>query len=513
MERSHCRLSVRAYTSYGMFPWSDPIRAPLERAGIRNGGIVVHRRTRIVATLGPATDRPGVLEALLEAGLDVARINFSHGAAEEPRHRIACLRQAARQLTRPVAVLADLPGPKLRALLAQPLVLQRGQEVRFAATDAIAADVGVTEPEIVRDVRPGQRLLLDDGRLQLRAVRSEGDRLIAQVEVGGTLLPNKGINLPDTPLSIPALTARDRAALAVAAAAGVDWLALSFVRGPEAAQELRSAAHAHGLELPILAKIERPEAVQRAREIIEAFDGIMVARGDLGVEIPLERVPHVQKRLINQARAAGKPVVTATDMLDSMRTNPRPTRAEASDVANAIYDGTDAVMLSGETAVGQYPVEAVTYMDRIARATESHLEDDRDLFVPRGALDDQMTHATCTLARDVKADAIVTPTYSGRTPRLVARHRPVATVVAPAPHEAVVRQLALVWGLVPVHQTATLAPGEDRLEAAVRTAYAHGALRAGDRVVVLAGHPIEGGERFPTLRVLRVGAGGHSSPP
>jgi pyruvate kinase len=455
-----------------------------------------------------------VLEALLEAGLDVARINFSHGAAEEHRDRIARLRQAARDLARPVAVLADLPGPKLRVVLAQPLVLQRGQEVTLAAAAAVPADLGATEPELIAEVHPRQRILLDDGRLQLRAVRAEGDRLVAQVEVGGTLLPNKGINLPDTALSVPALTPRDRAALAVAAAAGVDWVALSFVRAPEAAGELRAAVREHGLDVPILAKIERPEAVQRAREIIEVFDGIMVARGDLGVEIPLERVPHAQKRLINQARAAGKPVVTATDMLDSMRVNPRPTRAEASDVANAIYDGTDAVMLSGETAVGQYPVEALASMDRIICATEAHLgDDDRDVFVPRGRVVDQTTHLTCALARDVGAKAIVAPTYSGRTPRLVARHRPRATIVAPAPGEAMMRQLALVWGLVPVPFTATLAAGADRLEAAVRAAFEHGAVQAGELAVVLAEHPIEGGERFPTIRVVRVGEGGRSCTP
>src|SRR5262249_6146805 len=362
-----------------------------------------------------ATDRPGVLEGVLRAGLDVARINFSHGTTEGPHERIRRLREAARRLPRPVAVLADLPGPKLRAVLPGPLPLHAGQELTIARTAGGLADVQPSEPEAVPRVQPGQSLLLDDGRLQLRAVRVAGDQLVARVEVGGTLQPNKGINLPDTELAIPALTDRDRQALAVAAAEGVDWLALSFVRGPEAAEELRAACRAYGLALPVGAKIEPPEAGAAAEAILEAFDGIMVARGDLGVEIPLERVPHVQKRLIRLARAAGKPVITATDMLDSMRTNPRPTRAEASDVANAIYDGTDAVMLSGETAVGEYPVEAVAAMDRIARESEAHPLDTpaAAMTVPHGTVEDEITHTTCELAREVGADAIVVPAVSG----------------------------------------------------------------------------------------------------
>jgi pyruvate kinase len=475
----------------------------------------LYRRTRIIATLGLSTDRPGVLQALLDAGLDVGRINFSHGTAEEQRQRIARLREAARGRARPVAVLADLPGPKLRVLLQAPLSLQPGQHITLAGDLDVSADLHVTEPGVVREIQPGQRILLDDGRLQLASIGRDGQRMVLRVQVGGALLPNKGINLPDTRMSLPSLTERDQQALAVAAKADVDWLALSFVRTAEAGRELRAAARAHGLNVPILAKMERPEAVALSREIIDAFDGIMVARGDLGVEIPLEQVPHVQKRLIRLARAAGKPVITATDMLDSMRSNPRPTRAEASDVANAIYDGTDAVMLSGETAVGEYPVEAVTCMERIACETEAHLASDvtHDVNVPRGNVEDHLTHMICALAHDVRAEAIITPTYSGRTARLVARHRPRAMIVAPSPNEAVVRQMALIWGLAPVPMADDLKPGEDRLTAAVRAAFTHGAVRVGQRVVVMAGHPVEGGERFPTLRVVRVGEHGQSCEP
>jgi pyruvate kinase len=464
----------------------------------------MQRRTRIVATLGPATDPPGVLDALLAAGVDVARINFSHGSPAEHLARIERLRQAAGK--RPVAILADLPGPKLRALLKQSLPLAPGQEVTLAG-EGTEADIQVTEPEVIADVRPGQRILLDDGRLQFRAIRVDGKRLRVRVETGGTLQPNKGINLPDTPLSIPAITERDRQALAVAVRAGADWVALSFVRHPSAGDQLRQAFDGLGARLPILAKMERPEAVEHAGPIVDAFDGIMVARGDLGVEIPLEQVPHVQKRLIHLARSAGKPVVTATDMLDSMRTNPRPTRAEASDVANAILDGTDAVMLSGETAIGQYPVEAVACMARIVREAEGHFrrEGEPGVSVPRAQIDDHISHATCWLARSIGAQAIVAPTYSGRTPRLIARHRPQARIVAVAPDEAVVRQLALVWGLVPVPMTeAGEYSKEDRLEAAVRAAFVHGALQIGDLAVVVAGHPVEGAGHFPTIRVVRI---------
>lgn len=472
------------------------------------------RRTRIVATLGPATDAPGVLEQLLEAGVDVARLNLSHGSAEEQLARAARLRAAAASLGRPVALLADLPGPKLRVILPGAIELRPGEDISLGLAPGEPAQIGVTEPELLRDVRPGQRILLDDGRMQLRAGMAESGRLAARVEVGGALLPNKGLNLPDTAVAAPALTARDLAALQVAAAAGADWLALSFVRAPEAAGELRCAAADAELRVPVLAKIERPEAVRRAGEIVEAFDAVMVARGDLGIEIPLERVPQVQKRLINLGRAAAKPVVTATDMLDSMRTNPRPTRAEVSDVATAVAEGTDALMLSGETAVGAYPVEAVRTMDRIAREAEAcPPRAGRDIFVGRGRVDEDVSHAACNLARELGAQAILTPTYSGRTARSVARHRPEALIVAPASEPAVLRRMMLVWGVRPVPMPANPPAGTDRLAESVKAAFDAGAVAAGALVVALAGHPVEGGERWPTLRVVRVGAGGTSAPP
>ena len=474
----------------------------------------MQRRTRIVATLGPASDRPGVLEKLLDAGLDVARINFSHGGAEDHKARIDRLRHLAKERKRNVAILGDLPGPKLRAMLNEPLALAVGQKVTLAVKATAEADIRLTEPEAVAKVKVGQRVLLDDGRLQARISGVTKELVTLSVEASGTLLPNKGINLPDTEMHIPAVTMRDRDAIALALFTGVDWLALSFVRDASAAHELRGVIRGYSLEVPIMAKIERPEAVKHSAEIIDAFDGIMVARGDLGVEIALEKVPHVQKELIRQARIAGKPVITATDMLDSMRKSPRPTRAEVSDVANAVYDGTDAVMLSGETAIGQFPVEALACMNRILLESETHQHRNilAQIALPRGEMTDHVTHMICDLAQETGAKAIITPTLTGRTARLVARHRPEPAIIAVSTDDAVVRQVAVVWGVQAV-AAPPLQRGDDRLEAAVRAAFLGGAITCGTLVVVLAGHPIEGGEGFPTIRVVRVGEDGRSCEP
>ncbi len=478
------------------------------------------RRTRIVATLGPSTDPPSVLRAVLEAGVDVARVNFSHGSAEEHIQRVQALRQTAKEIGRNVAILADLPGPKLRAKMASPVRLTINDTIRFCLNldRTYPEDICLTEPEILNDVKIGQRILLDDGRLQCVADRFEKNALVARVVVGGDLLPNKGVNLPDTALTISPITERDREALRVAGQAGVDWLALSFVRSPDSAAELRQQAREFGLgEIPIIAKIERPEAVECAPEIIKAFDGIMVARGDLGVEIPLEKVPTVQKRLIAQARAAGKPVITATDMLDSMRKNPRPTRAESGDVANAIYDGTDAVMLSGETAVGDYPVVSVQCMSNIAIEAEMHLAEHghpvTDLKLIDYTIDDHITETVVALANRIKADAIITPTLSGRTARLLARHRPQAKIIAPAPDEIVLRRMAIIWGLQPVLMDYCRRTGDDRLTGAVGAAFSQKVITQGELLIVLAGHPVEGGDHLPTIRLVRVGENGQAVEP
>ena len=480
------------------------------------------RRAKIVATLGPATDAPGVLERLIQAGLDVARINFSHVDDEAtPLRRIAQVHETAAKLGRVVAVLADLPGPKLRVRITARRMLVVGETVTFPlrGVEPRDGDIPITDPEVLPDLLPGHRMLLDDGKLQLRAGTVSGGRLSAVVTVGGELKENKGLNLPDTQVSIPAVTDRDRVALGICAKTQIDWLAMSFVRGPTSADYLRDAAAAVGLmRVPIIAKIERPEAVSKAREIIDAFDGVMVARGDLGVELPFEKLPPIQKQIIAAARLAGKPVITATEMLESMIKSPRPTRAEVSDVANAIFDGTDAVMLSAETSVGDYPYEAVRSMAGIAEEAENSMRltggsfQSANALHPGDSIEDSLALAACRLAGEVAATAIITPTLSGRTARMLARYRPSARIVAPAPHPAVLQRMAIVWGVQPVPMM-PLKPGDGRMTAAVRDAFAAGAVKVGDRVVVLAGHPIEGEPRMPTLRVVKVGEAGVSLEP
>ncbi|MGL6073741.1 MAG: pyruvate kinase [Fimbriiglobus sp.] len=480
------------------------------------------RRAKIVATLGPATDSPGMLDRILKAGMDVARINFSHVKDEEtPLRRIAEVREAATRLGKNVAILADLPGPKLRVDIKEIRTLTIGDTVYFPLPGVPLEpdDILITDPEVLTDLQYDHRILFDDGKLQLRARTISNGRMSAIVTVGGVLKLDKGMNLPDTTISIPAITDRDRKALSTCAKAQVDWLAMSFVRGPTSADYLRDAASAVGLaKIPVLAKIERPEAVLKAKEIIDAFDGVMVARGDLGVELPFEKLPPIQKMIIAAARLAGKPVITATEMLDSMTKNPRPTRAEVSDVANAVFDGTDAVMLSGETSVGDYPFEAVQSMAGIVEEAESSMRSTGSGFQtthilrPTDIIEDSLALAACHLASEVHASAIITPTLSGRTARMLARYRPAAKIIAPVPNPQISRRLAVVWGVNAVPMM-PLTKGDGRMVAAVRDAFNVGAIKVGDRVVVLAGHPIEGDPRMPTLRVVKVGEGGASLEP
>ena len=376
-------------------------------------------RTRIVATLGPATSSEDAIRRLIDAGVDVFRLNFSHGTHAEHGARIAAIRRVAG--ARPVAILQDLGGPKLR--LAAP--------VRGAPGDVVPIDLPPT-------VRGGDPVLLADGAMQLEVV----DPGHARVLVGGDIPAHKGINLPSSRLDMPALTDKDRADLAFGVSAGVDLVALSFVRRASDLDEARASG------LPVIAKFETAEAAVRIDEIVGAADGAMVARGDLGVEIPIERVPLVQKALIASANRAGKPVITATQMLRSMVSSPLPTRAEANDVANAVLDGSDAVMLSEETAIGEYPVEAVRLMDRILAQAETILAP-RDL-APGAGLAAVIAEAACRLARELDAAAIVVPTRTGFTARHVARHRPRVPIVAFAPDEPLRRRLSLVWGLTPI---------------------------------------------------------------
>ena len=460
------------------------------------------RRTKIVATIGPACDPPGVLESMIQAGLDVARINFSHGEPQEHLERIARVREAAKTVGRVVAIIADLPGPKLRCTIEEPRDLKEGEEISLAISPDVECDLPSTMPHALGDVHPGEPILLDDGRIKLIAGKQRNRCLYAKVEVGGRLLPHKGINLPDTKLSIPPLTPRDLAALDVAAEAKVEWVALSFVRDADAADVLRWEIKVRDHDAAIIAKIERPEAVRNIKQIAEAFDGIMVARGDMGVELPLAEVPRFQKEIIAASVLMGKPVITATEMLESMRDAPRPTRAEAADVANAIWDGTDAVMLSAETAVGKYPVETVRTMATIAEVTDGHFRERRahKIEVTQGMVIESICHSATMLAEDIEAKAILAPTSEGHTPRLIARYRPPQWIIATSSNPATVHRMALYWGVVPF-LTKPSVEGEDRLKAAEAEIYEAALLNKEDRLVMVTEHPILGWEAAPTIRV------------
>ena len=447
------------------------------------------RRTKIVATLGPVTRDARVLERLVAAGMDVARINLSHGRRAEHERSIAAVRAAAAGHGSPLAVLVDLPGPKLRlGDLPGPVLLRRGDEVELGSGPGAALPVNF--PELLEHFRPGELVLVDDGAVALRVRAVRPGAVVLEALNDGAAQSHKGVNLPDTQLPISALTPADREHLAWALEQDVDYLALSFVRCADDVRELKALVEAADGDQLVVAKIEKKEALAAHEEIIAAADAVMVARGDLGVEIDPSLVPIWQKRIIHAANIAGKPVITATQMLQSMIAAPRPTRAEASDVANAIYDATSAVMLSGETAVGAYPVEAVETMACIAQAVEADIE--RQGRAPRPWADGPtgvsgaISHGACEVAARVGAAAIVSATWSGATARSVARHFPSQPVVAISPSRRVVNQLALSWGVCPLHGDPT-----ESFEETVRQAndlvLAGGYGKRGDVVVITAG--------------------------
>jgi len=450
------------------------------------------RRTKIVATIGPATESKQVLRQLIQAGATTFRLNFSHGDHEDHAERISAIRQVAEELGVHIGILQDLQGPKIRLgrFEAGPISLATGDAFTLTSrqVNCNQAIATVTYEKLAEEVHNGCRILLDDGRVEMVVVHvDQSDQsLKCRVTVGGVLSNNKGVNFPDVQLSIRALTPKDRRDLAFGLQQDVDWVALSFVRNPSDMQEIRDLIRSHGCTTPVVAKIEKFEAIDSIDAILPLCDGVMVARGDLGVEMPAEEVPLLQKELIRKANSLGIPIITATQMLDSMASCPRPTRAEVSDVANAILDGTDAVMLSNETAVGDYPVEAVATMARIARRIE------RDY--PRRILDGQMattipnaiSQAVSSIARQLNAAAILPLTKSGATARNVSKFRPSTPILAITSEESVARQLQLVWGVNPLlipeqpstASTFTLAMGVARQK---------GLLREGDLVVETAG--------------------------
>jgi pyruvate kinase len=452
--------------------------------------MATERRTKIVATLGPASDSRERLRALLQAGVDAVRFNLSHGTHADHSERAWLVREIAAELGRPIALIADLQGPKLRiGELEEPVVLRAGDEITVCAEDAATGGELPVAPAVIGDVlEPGHDVLIDDGLVRLRVDEVEKGRAKCQVVVGGHVSSHKGVNLPGVPLPIPSLTRKDMDDLEWALETGVDFVALSFVRSPADVRDLRALLEQAGSHAHVIAKIEKAEAVDVLDDILVATDVVMVARGDLGVEIGPAVVPLVQKRIIHRALEFGKTVITATQMLETMVHSPEPTRAEASDVANAILDGTSAVMLSGETAVGEYPVEAVAYMDRIARAVEPSLGYRHEM---PDAWDDPtigqaMSNAACDLAEALQAKAILVPTFSGRTASAVARLRPRRPIVALTHVDWAMRQLALEWGVTPVHIPET-GDVEDLWRLAVDTARDAGIIESGDRVVITAG--------------------------
>jgi pyruvate kinase len=478
------------------------------------------RRTKIVCTIGPATSSEEQLERLMRAGMNVARLNFSHGTHDEHAVVIERIRAISARLGCSIAILQDLQGPKIRtgALQGgQPVRLVDGADVTIT-TRQVAGDaqtISTTYTPLPEDVKAGDCILLDDGLMELRVLGCGGTDVQCQVVHGGVLKEHKGINLPGVAVSAPALTEKDRADLKFGVTHDVDYVALSFVRKPQdvlEAQQLiaylqaqQSGRHRHpSVSIPLIAKLEKPEAVAHLDEILEVVDGVMVARGDLGVEMPPEKVPLIQKRIIARCNDLGLPVITATQMLESMITNPRPTRAEASDVANAILDGTDAIMLSAETASGAYPIEAVQMMARIALETEAGNRTARQPQCKRLTQAHAVSHAARALAEEVSVQAIVVLTRSGTSAHLISKDRPRTPILAYTPSEHVYRQLALWWGVWP-HRIEMQGSTEELIDVVDQRLQDDKLIQRGEHVVIMGGLPVASQARTNFVKLHRAG--------
>ncbi|HHU32782.1 MAG: pyruvate kinase [Zhaonellaceae bacterium] len=450
------------------------------------------RRTKIVCTIGPASESVDRLKKMIEAGMNVARLNFSHGTHEEHAKRIQNIRQAAKELDTQIGIMLDTKGPEIRiGNLANPkILLEQGKEIILTTQDVLGTEerISINYPGLTRDVKPGDHILIDDGLICLQVIATDTEEIRCLVLNNGELTARKGVNVPGVKVNLPALTIKDIKDIQFGISNQIDFLAASFIRTGSDVLEIRRIIEEANSNLQIIAKIESRSAVDNIDEIIQVADGIMVARGDLGVEIPAEEVPLVQKQIIAKCNKAGKPVITATQMLDSMVRNPRPTRAEANDVANAILDGTDAVMLSAESAAGKYPVESVATMARIALKTEEALK-------PRIGVEDALTitdsigHATVSIAAELGATAIITHTTSGSTSRMVAKYRPKTPIIAATWVEEVMRRVTLVWGVTPIYIPKTNGTDE-MINQAVEHAVANKLIRLGDLIVVTAGVPL-----------------------
>jgi len=469
------------------------------------------RRTKIVCTLGPATGSLEAIRELIRAGMDVARLNFSHGTHEQHALMANWVRQAAKEAGRSVALLQDLAGPKIRTGLLRgrrPVSLKAGQRLRLtpAEIQGSSRQVSVSYPRLAQEVRKGDRILLSDGLIELRVLGTSGSDVETEVINGGVLGERKGVNLPGVKLSIESLTPKDEEDLDFGVQLGVDYIALSFVRKARDVRRVKTLLAQRKASIPVVAKLEKPEAIENLDSILDVSDGVMVARGDLGVEMPLEQVPLIQKDIIQKASATRIPVITATQMLESMIQNPRPTRAEASDVANAIFDGTDAVMLSAETSAGQYPIRAVETMARIAQQADQKSEESS--FRRRGArpdiaetISESVVHAAFTLT----AQAIVVFTRSGSTARLISKYRPPCPVYAFCHEEHVARRAALYWGVVPIPMALTL-DTDSTIAQAEAELLRRNVVAQGDIVAIAAGDPGKPGQTN-LMKLIRVGGG------
>ena len=455
------------------------------------------RKVKILATLGPASRDREMIETLFRAGADAFRVNMSHGDHAVHAETIAAIRAVEKSAGRPIAILADLQGPKLRVgqFRDGQALIRHGARFTLDRSDALGDDtrVQLPHPELFGLMAKGQRLLINDGKIRLVVTHAESETIECKAEVGGVISDRKGVNVPDAEVPIPALTEKDRRDLAFAMEQGADWIGLSFVQRPEDLAEARKLmVGPNGPRGALCAKIEKPMAIRRLAEIVEMADGIMVARGDLGVELEPQEVPPLQKQIVNMARAAGKPVIVATQMLESMIESPAPTRAEVSDVANAVYDGADAVMLSAETAAGQWPQEAVTIMDKIAvqvERDESYLARVRFLDTPPDRTTaDALSHACMTIADTVAIKAVTVFTGSGSTARRVARERPSVPMLVLTPSPAIARRLALLWGAHAV-STRDIGSFEEMIAKGKRMALRHGIAKGGDKLIALAGVP------------------------
>ena len=466
-------------------------------------------KAKIVCTLGPATSTPDVIKQLVEAGMDVARLNMSHGDHQTHERMYGMVRAAADETGKGVGIIADLQGPKIRLgrFADGPVTLEPGASFTITTRD-VAGDKTIcstTYDGLPGDVSEGDQILVDDGRIRLRVTKVDGEDVHTEVEVGGEVSNNKGINLPGVAVSVPALSDKDEDDLRWALRTSVDFIALSFVRSGADVERVREIMDEEGVSLPVIAKIEKPQAIENLDEIIKAFDGFMVARGDLGVELPLEQVPMLQKEVVERARRNAKPVIVATQMLESMITNPKPTRAEASDVANAVLDGADAVMLSGETSVGDHPIEAVRTMERIIR----HVEEQD--FASRTALDWQpvtrggvIAKAAAEVAERVGAKYLVAFTQSGDSARRLSRYRGRVPILAFTPEDKVRCQLALTWG-VETFRTDPVEHTDEMVRQVDEQLLEIGRVKEGDLVVIIAGSPPGIPGSTNALRIHRMG--------